>query len=198
MFALFLRRADVTYLTVQCIGIPQSQIDGSLVLDEDGYPRYLRVWLPKSKGDGTQSTGGVTFELLRNYRDRKLCPVVAICDYLNLTGIREGYIFRNFENGSNSKFRPEAMSVADISAALSDVFKNVFSANHGYTTHSPRRTAAMFAAICGASDTEIKRAGRWLSDVFMVYVAAGRHTTLAECVGAAQHIQDRWSWFPIR
>ena len=199
MFALFLRHADVTHLTVEGIGIPRHQIDDSLVLDEDGYPRYIRVWLSKSKGDGSGKSAPVKFELMRNYRDRTLCPVVALFDYLNLSGISSGYIFRNFQVGSTTKFRSEgAMSVSDVSDVINDVFSSVFTENHGYSTHSPRRTAAMFAAICGASDTEIKRAGRWSSDVFMEYVSAGRHTTLAAIVGAAPAIQERWLWFPIR
>jgi hypothetical protein len=90
------------------------------------------------------------------------------------------------------------MSVHDVSEILSELFSSVFSHEHGFSTHSPRRTAAMFAAICGATDTEIKRAGRWSSNVFMEYVSAGRHTTLASVLGAAPEIQDRWTWFPIR
>ena len=90
------------------------------------------------------------------------------------------------------------MSVSDVSDIISDVFSSVFTENHGYSTHSPRRTAAMFAAIWGASDTEIKLAGRWSSNVFMEYVSAGRHTTLAAIVGAAPAIQEHWLWFPIR
>jgi hypothetical protein len=199
MFALFLRRADITYLKVEGIGIPRHQVDNSLVLDEDGYPRYIRIWLSKSKGDGTGIGTAVKFELMRNYRDRKLCPVVALLDYLNFSGITSGYIFRNFQSGSSTRFRSdEPMSVHDVSEILSELFSSVFSHEHGFSTHSPRRTAAMFAAICGATDTEIKRAGRWSSNVFMEYVSAGRHTTLASVLGAAPEIQDRWTWFPIR
>jgi hypothetical protein len=199
MFALFLRRADITYLKVEGIGIPRHQVDNSLVLDEDGYPRYIRIWLSKSKGDGTGIGTAVKFELMRNYRDRKLCPVVALLDYLNFSGITSGYIFRNFQSGSSTRFRSdEPMSVHDVSEILSELFSSVFSHEHGFSTHSPRRTAAMFAAICRATDTEIKRAGRWSSNVFMEYVSAGRHTTLASVLGAAPEIQDRWTWFPIR
>ena len=198
MFSFFLRRADLTYLTVDCIGIPRSRIDGSLNLDEDGYPRILRLWLPKSKGDGEAEKGGVMFEIIRNYRDRDMCPVVALLDWLNFSGIKDGFVFPNFQHGSNSKFRNGAMSVDDISTMYSKLCLTLFGENHGYSTHSPRRTAAAFAAVCGATDAEIKRAGRWKSDTYMVYVAAGRARSIMELVGLDHPPEDRWSWYPIR
>jgi len=198
MFSFFLRRADLTYLTVDCIGIPRSRINGNLDLDEDGYPRILRLWLPRSKGDGEAEKGGVKFQIMRNYRDRDMCPVVAILDWLNFSGIEDGFVFPNFQHGSNSKFRNDAMSVDDISTMYSKLCLTLFGENHGYSTHSPRRTAAAFAAVCGATDAEIKRAGRWKSDTYMVYVEAGRAGSIMELVGLDLPPEDRWSWYPIR
>jgi hypothetical protein len=198
MFALFLRRADVTHLTVEGIGIPRSKIDGKPILDEDGYPRYLRLWLRKSKGDGSIQPGGVLFSLVRNYRDRKLCAVVALCDYLNLSGITEGQLFRNFEHGSKSKFKTKGMSLNDVSNVCSATFQNVFGKKHGYSTHSPRRTAANFAAIYGVIDKLIKICGRWKSNVYMRYVEKGRHDTIDQVVGDVPKSQNRWSWVPCR
>mmetsp|Transcript_27565 Transcript_27565/g.39466 ORF Transcript_27565/g.39466 Transcript_27565/m.39466 type:complete len:178 (-) Transcript_27565:179-712(-) len=168
MFALFLKRADVMHLTVEGIGIPGSPIDGEPILDQDGYPRYLRFWLRKSTGDGSTVPGVIKFGLMRNYRDRTLCAVVLLCDYLNLIGIVEGPIFRNFENGSKSKFKSQTMSVDDVSKVCSEIFKEVFEENHGYT-HSPRLIGAKVAAMCGAEHYEIKCCGRWKSESFLNY-----------------------------
>jgi len=198
MFALFLRRADVTHLTVEGIGIPRSKTDGKPILDEDGYPRYLRFWLRKSTGDGSAIPGAIKFGLMRNYRDRKLCAVVSLCDYLNLTGITEGTIFRNFENGSRTKFNSQAMSVDDVSTVCSEIYKRVFGKNHRYTTHSPRLTAAKLAAMCGAEHHEIKRCGRWKSEIFLNYVESGKFDVVDGVVGAAENVAKRWAWFPFR
>jgi len=198
MLALFLKRADVTHLTVEGIGIPRSKIDGKPILDEDGYPRYLRLWLRKSTGDGSAIPGAIKFGLMRNYRDRKLCAVVALCDYLNLTGITEGTIFRNFENGSRSKFKSQAMSVDDVSTVCSEIYERVFGKNHRYTTHSPRLTAAKLAAMCGAEHHEIKRCGRWKSEIFLNYVESGKFDVVDGVVGAAENVAKRWAWFPFR
>jgi hypothetical protein len=198
MLALFLKRADVTHLTVEGIGIPRSKTDGKPILDEDGYPRYLRFWLRKSTGDGSAIPGAIKFGLMRNYRDRKLCAVVSLCDYLNLTGITEGTIFRNFENGSRTKFNSQAMSVDDVSTVCSEIYKRVFGKNHRYTTHSPRLTAAKLAAMCGAEHHEIKRCGRWKSEIFLNYVESGKFDVVDGVVGAAENVAKRWAWFPFR
>ncbi|EDO38280.1 predicted protein [Nematostella vectensis] len=49
-----------------------------------------------------------------------------------------------------------------------------------YTTHSIRRSAARWAARCGADDSTIKRAGRWKSSSFELYTQDARAELITE------------------
>ncbi|CAH3158856.1 unnamed protein product [Pocillopora meandrina] len=49
-----------------------------------------------------------------------------------------------------------------------------------FTTHSIRRSAARWAACCGADDSTIKRAGRWKSSSFELYTQDARAEMIKE------------------
>ena len=51
-------------------------------------------------------------------------------------------------------------SLAHYTCIMFWISKTLFSKE--FTTHSIRRSAARWAARCGANDSSIKRAGRWL------------------------------------
>lgn len=98
MFALLLRYFDNTNLQEE---IPKG--NGNMVLDKDGYPRFLYIFLPRSKGisfisagSGSNSAKGYLFQLMRNYKDRSLCPGVVLWNYLLVSGISSGPLFPQF------------------------------------------------------------------------------------------------------
>jgi hypothetical protein len=55
---------------------------------------------------------------------------------------------------------------------------------------------AKFAAMCGASDAEIKRCGRWISEVYQRYVGDERHGVLNNIMDEVEE-RVRFGWFPV-
>jgi hypothetical protein len=50
--------------------------------------------------------------------------------------------------------------------------------------------------MCGAGDAEIKRFGRWISEVYQKYVGEGRHGMLDAIMDGIDE-DVRYSFFPI-
>ena len=99
--------------------------------------------------------------IINSQRDRSLCPVKAIREYVKYRGQEDGPLF-----------------VTDASRAhLSAVFKSCLNMLHvdvsEYNTHSFRIGAASWAAIKGMSDSQIREMGRWRSDAYRKYIRIG-------------------------
>ncbi|XP_048589426.1 uncharacterized protein LOC125556683 isoform X3 [Nematostella vectensis] len=111
-------------------------------------------------------------------------------------GITKGYIFPRIAK-DNRRALPSKRSVASYRTIFSKMTKALF--EKPYTTHSIRRSAARWAARCGADDSTIKRAGRWKSSSFELYTQDARVEMITE-LHDDNPSQDHllWMFKPLR
>ena len=88
---------------------------GEPIVDEDGLPRMLYMFLWKSKGE----VGPVEFQLLRNYRDLSLCPVYWLLVYMRLARLESGPLFPKL--ATNGVSTGERMAVDNVSHEFGEV-----------------------------------------------------------------------------
>jgi len=105
----------------------------------------------------------------RNYVDQRFCPVFWLLLYLKYAGHTDGPVFRGDRGGNIS---------ADMWRAVTNHLFYHASVNHGFqkgcTNHSIRRSSAQWAARCGATEMEIRNAGRWrCMEVLARYLTQG-------------------------
>ena len=91
-----------------------------------------------------------------------VCPVRLLSDYLFYRGPRPGPLFLG-EDGRGVERRVFA---AELKATLLSCGFNT----NRYTSHSFRIGAASAMAAKGASDAQIRQAGRWSSNAFLSYI----------------------------
>ena len=103
--------------------------------------------------------------IINSQRDRSLCPVKAIREYVKYRGQEDGPLFVTDAGKPLSR------------AHFSAVFKSCLNMLHvdvsEYNTHSFRIGAASWAAIKGMSDSQIREMGRWRSDAYRKYIRIG-------------------------
>ena len=92
----------------------------------------------------------------------KLCPVVAVLEYMVARGTEEGPLFV-WDNG---KYLTRERFVASMRSALTVAGYNA----KDYAGHSFRIGAASTAARCGIQDSLIKTLGRWESAAYTRYI----------------------------
>ncbi|XP_048581648.1 uncharacterized protein LOC116614190 isoform X2 [Nematostella vectensis] len=111
-------------------------------------------------------------------------------------GITKGYIFPRISK-DNRRALPSKRSVASYRTIFSKMTKALF--EKPYTTHSIRRSAARWAARCGADDSTIKRTGRWKSSSFELYTQDARAEMITE-LHDDNPSQDHllWMFKPLR
>ena len=84
----------------------------------------------------------------------------------------------------------------------SDICKMIFYGAQvsGATTHSIRKSAAVWAARCGAEDYQIKEAGRWNSgDTYTLYIKSGKSLAALAATrldGSIDPIRRIWVFHP--
>jgi hypothetical protein len=127
----------------------------------------------------------------------RYCPVVNLIAWLAAANITSGPIFPIINRTDQSVRVPKSQKtdpktknvvwldeegnpVALTPVQWSEMCRTIFDAVpedefHPCTSHSNRRSSAMWAARCGATDTQVRTAGRWTkgSSAFMLYTAAG-------------------------
>ncbi|XP_028514419.1 uncharacterized protein LOC114574910, partial [Exaiptasia diaphana] len=150
-FALFLRSEEPLRLKMKHISLPKS-----FSVESGKLPRRLEVRIPWSKAD--RKAKGVTLTLWSNPINPQLCPVKALFSWFLITGIKKGFIFPRVSRNNMKVIAGSARGVTYYRKWFSEMCKNRFGKH--YTTHSIRRSAAKWAARCGADDSTIKRAGR--------------------------------------
>ena len=93
------------------------------------------------------------------------CPVMALRVYIALRGISPGPLFitTSGEEVLRQVFTQELKSALDFTGIQSNRF----------TSHSFRIGGATHMALNGASDTQIRQAGRWASNAFLSYIRIG-------------------------
>ncbi|XP_048589425.1 uncharacterized protein LOC125556683 isoform X2 [Nematostella vectensis] len=146
-----------------------NQLPLFVLVNSGQIPSRIQIKLPWSKAD--KHAKGVNLSLWANPLNPKLCPVMALISWLLFSGITKGYIFPRIAK-DNRRALPSKRSVASYRTIFSKMTKALF--EKPYTTHSIRRSAARWAARCGADDSTIKRAGRWKSSSFELYTQDAR------------------------
>lgn len=130
----------------------------------------MSILIPKSKTD-QENEGKAIFI---PYSKKSPCPISAIKTWINLAGIKEGYIFRNISRNkvvTNSTL--SVRSVNNIIKAVATVC-NLDIQNNRYSSHSLRRGFATEATRKKASLSSIMRQGRWRSmKTVMEYIEEG-------------------------
>lgn len=125
------------------------------------------VTLPKSK---TDQTGEKAQQAWLPAVGGDLCPVGALRQYLEATGIESGAVFRSMDRWGNLK--AGRMSGRAVARAIKRAAEAAGFDADNFSGHSLRRGAAMQASENGASLPELKMMGRWESDRMPMHYAA--------------------------
>ena len=135
---------------------------GDIAFDRRTRPTLIRVSIKKSKTDPFRN--GV--DLFVGRTDSDLCPVAAVCSYLERRGFGPGPLFR-FQDG---RFLTRERFVG----LLRDGLCRAGIDDKKYCSHSFRIGAATTAAARGMEDSVIKTLGRWESLAYLQYVKIPR------------------------
>lgn len=108
------------------------------------------------------SKGVPSYHVVKAQPSSQTCPVRHMQQYLQARGKRPGPLFITEAGEGVSR----KLFCSDLNVALT------FSGYHDkrYTSHSFRIGAASFMASQGASDAQIRQAGRWASNAFLTYI----------------------------
>ncbi|XP_078384198.1 uncharacterized protein LOC144666684 [Oculina patagonica] len=196
-FALFLRGEEPLRLKLRHLRLPQNY-----AADSGKMPQRIEVKIPWSKAD--KKAKGVTLSLWANPLkapplNRELCPVTALFVWLLVTGIKKGqnYIFPRVAKNNREVLPYCARGVTTYRKTFLEMSKSLF--NKEFTTHSIRRSAARWAARCGANDSSIKRAGRWKSNSFELYTQDARAEMIKEHHDGQPVLDHKmWLFKPLR
>lgn len=120
----------------------------------------LEIFIPSSKTD--QRGRGHVVRLARG-QVPTTCPVMSLKDWIDISGIEEGHIFRRvFKDG---KLGDKAIDPKTVSRVIQGLIgKLEIKEGKKYSAHSLRSGFASTAAQNGASIQSIKTQGNWKSD----------------------------------
>ena len=110
----------------------------------------------------TDQRGSVVKLQIDSASDKKLCPVAAISDYLQMRPIHQGPLFIHFNK--------EPLLSRQFSHILKKGVQLMGLTPSHYSAHSFRIGAATAAAIGGLSEDKIKEMGRWKSSAYQLYI----------------------------
>ena len=130
---------------------------------EKDHSSFMVVTIRFSKTDQC----GVSVPLvIYRISDISICPVQALLEFLSLRVQKEGPIFMHFGGDPLTCFQVGHVLKKGISA--------IGLQSNAFSPHSFRIGAATSAALCGISDDEIKKMGRWKSSAFQFYIRPDR------------------------
>lgn len=191
-FALFLRGEEPLRLKLRHLKLPSNYS-----VNCGNVPQRIEVKIPWSKAD--RKAKGVTLSLWANPLNRELCPVSALFVWLLITGMKKGnnYIFPRVAKNNRAVQLNSSRGVTSYRKQFTEMSKTLFETE--FSTHSIRRSAARWAARCGANDTSIKRAGRWKSNSFELYTQDARAEMIKEHHdGHPPRDHKMWMFKPLR
>ncbi|KAL9963198.1 hypothetical protein ACROYT_G032376 [Oculina patagonica] len=109
----------------------------------------------------------------------------------------QNYIFPRVAKNNREVLPYCARGVTTYRKTFLEMSKSLF--NKEFTTHSIRRSAARWAARCGANDSSIKRAGRWKSNSFELYTQDARAEMIKEHHDGQPVLDHKmWLFKPLR
>ena len=198
-----------------CPMINQLDIPAEARIPGMGTPAFIKLRLTRWKHN---HSGKREQHLLihANKANPRFCPVLAMYYWLltlKANGIEDGPLFPALNNAHDEFLRSEVDGVMHLERMSSNTFntwtRRLFEYAGGElaecTHHSIRRACVKWAARCGASEHDIKRAGRWKhsSERFTQYWGDGQ-TSLEELTimrtnnpNFVDPIYAVWRWQPI-
>ena len=132
----------------------------------DGTPLWIQVDWTHWKGRKKGQRGAYPIKIHANPKNTRFCPVHWLLEHWSL---------RNDNDGSKDGTAPILDKIG--SETWREWLKQLFLSVglHSYSSHSLRRSAAMWASRCGATLYVIKNVGRWETvEQMLLYVAEGR------------------------
>lgn len=149
----------------------------------------VEIVLPSSKTDQTHEGQYCTIP----YGNEVLCPVKALQQWLNKTGITEGAIFRRIT--SNKLITTKGLTPLSVNHIIRRCAEVAALRNASLLSpHSLRRGLATSAARANASVQVIMRAGRWKQvNTVMEYIEASERFTENAAGSVLQKIQQKTS-----
>ena len=118
--------------------------------DLDFVPEGLKITLRKSK---TDQFGEGFLKGLPYFDNQKYCPVITVQNWLNLSKINSGPLFRRFTKGS--KLSEKRLTDQSVALILKEYLSLVGIDNKNFSGHSLRSGFATSAAVSGAEERSI-------------------------------------------
>ena len=153
-----LRVSEFTTLSPDHTNPYRDLLLSDIALDSHTSPQMVRLTIKQSKTD--QFRQGTYVYLGKT--DHRICPVMALVQYLAKRGDKPGPLFMLPNNKSLTR--------KTFCAALSKAFQELEMNPRTYNTHSFRIGAATSAKQAGISDSLLKTLGRWRSNAYQKYV----------------------------
>jgi integrase len=146
-------RRDKVMLLMGFLGaFRRSELVGICCVDVTPIPGGLRVYLPRSK---TDQTGKGRYVTIPQGKNRSFCPVAALVDWLQSSGIKKGPIFRRtFANGDVGT---SALTSGVVGTIVKQYAKEIGLKVEDFGGHSLRAGFVTTAAKNGARDWEIMK-----------------------------------------
>jgi Site-specific recombinase XerD len=147
----------------------------------------VEILIPKSKTDQIQQGQRVFIP----HSDNALCPVTALKEWLALSKISSGFIFKSLTKNQQVKHAKETpLPTRNVHTLIKQIAKACGLSFEGksYSTHSLRSGLATTASRNNASIKSIMRQGRWRNiNTVLGYIEDGQRID----DNAAQHILSR-------
>ena len=118
--------------------------------DLDFVPEGLKITLRRSK---TDQFGEGFLKGLPYFDNQKYCPVITVQNWLNLSKINSGPLFRRFTKGS--KLSEKRLTDQSVALILKEYLSLVGIDNKNFSGHSLRSGFATSAAVSGAEERSI-------------------------------------------
>ena len=118
--------------------------------DLDFVPEGLKITLRKSK---TDQFGEGFLKGLPYFDNQTYCPVISVQNWLNLSKINSGPLFRRFTKGS--KLSEKRLTDQSVALILKEYLSLVGIDNKNFSGHSLRSGFATSAAVSGAEERSI-------------------------------------------
>ena len=136
-------------------------VDVEAVQVEAGFMCIAMTWSKTSKDGQTRYK-----QITRNHANRDMCPVQAFQEWLRLSGIESGRVFRSIGHGGQVKQKADKkgnmLSYQGALKVMRSVCKRAGIADYNkYATHSMRRGHAEHALASGADFADVQEAGGW-------------------------------------
>jgi site-specific recombinase XerD len=148
-YAGFLRRSELCNLKAEYIDFT----DAGLI-----------ITLPRTK-TGQNEIIAIEFGTFPVY-----CPVLNLKKWLEKSGIKKGYLFPAIDKGGKIINPEKPISTAGFVKMLKKYCEQIGMNPDQIAGHSLRAGGATQASLNNANDTDIKKHGRWRSDIYHEYI----------------------------